>query len=162
MTAIHYDHGVVKKNADGVTVVAATLEEGETLLNGTTYEQELERLGLEPESSPFAQRSMDMTEHNKVDDPAYALTIDESGVNTRSSEDGPTAPAKIAEPDLSTVITTNEDDSAAKVLTDVPAESDGKQKWYDFAVKNYGFDVAYDDATKTKIVEYVGEQKNRG
>jgi hypothetical protein len=82
---IDYDYSIEKINKRGDKVLSNQLYKGEKLVNGNTYADELERLGREPESSPFAQSSL--TEHNNPENPSAALTLSEDGINTRREGD---------------------------------------------------------------------------
>lgn len=178
---IEYDYTVEKINKDGDIVLSNKLEKGEKLTNGQTYKNEQERLGKEPESSPFAQGSM--TEHNNPENPSEGLTLSEDGVNTKRVGDvDPAEPARAElDPELvatdssdgnSTVIVEAdknnqateeaveevESGSSDKEYVDPPKESDSKQEWYDYATEHKGLTAEYDDITKNEIIAFVGEQ----
>lgn len=177
---IRYDWSIVKFNKDGARVISDTLEKGEKLVDGTTYKQERKRLEAErPESSPFAQGSME--EQNDPDTTAFALTLDETQTNTKRDTDETPEPAEVSDPALDTKATVSEDgdstavvhegdssgeevkDDGAKDLdanaktVDPPRPSDSKQEWYDYATKNKGLKANYDDITKNEIVAFVND-----
>ena len=172
---IEYDYSVEKITKDGVVVLSNRLEKGEKLTNGQTYKDEQKRLNKEPESSPFAQGTL--TEHNKPENPAPALTLSADGNNTKQEGDADPEPFAEApfEPELiattddegsSTVVVTPEgekpagtDEASEKEYVDPPKDSDSKQEWYDYATKHKGLTAEYDDVTKNDIISFVGEQK---
>jgi hypothetical protein len=167
---IEYDYSVEKIDKDGNKVLSNRLEEGEKLANGQSYADEVKRLDVEPQSSPFAQGTM--IEHNKPENPSEALTLSADGINTKRETDADPETFKPApfEPELTAtqsedgnstaVVPTSESTTSGAEADDAdeaPKESDSKQVWYDYATEHKGLTVAYEDITKNEIIAYVSE-----
>ncbi len=63
----HFDSTVFKTRADGVQVLSTTLEPGETLANGTTYEDIVGTSPVLIEEAPEAEELDDDTEAEEDD-----------------------------------------------------------------------------------------------
>lgn len=176
---IYYDNSIVKKTKDGNTVIATTLEKGETLIDGSTYRDEEVRLRDVNSPSPFAQSSM--TEWNNPENPAPGLTT-EDGINTirvgdditLTGEQGEETPsdlkATVSDDGNSTIVVPTEGNEAPlsaaesgavqtpkgdKEYLDPPKESDSKREWFDYAVAK-GHEGEYGDITKNELVAQYG------
>ena len=179
---ITFDSTIGKKTKGGAFVLSSSLEPGETLSTGETYDEVAERLGA---GTPVTNVAGVTQEESPVT--SDALTLDPTGTSTiREGDTAPEVPeAADVPPNVATV--NPEGDSTevqvgneklqannAEISADaaaqagnagsddeddedgepkVPAFSADKQTLYDFAKAHRGLTEEYTDITKGQIIE---------
>jgi hypothetical protein len=146
---ILFSSSIVKYDADGNKLISSTLDEGETLASGITYEEVLH----DGTVTPVVTDTL-ITPLQEGGEDAPALTVDYTKISTV-----PEGSEQVKAPEDREVVVEQEGDVIENGgVAETPAEDekpgtgDSKQAWYDYA-KTQGFDGEIDDLTKAQLIE---------